>query len=79
MRVQSGWISTISYNSDEFLKKKLEELYIRHIISDYFYIWHYPEEDEKRGHFHVSVKVNQRIDTILEILFIIRILSTLSF
>ena len=63
MRVQSGWISTISYNSEEFLKSKLEDLYKRHIISDYFYIWHYPEEDEKKGHFHVLIKVNKRCDT----------------
>ena len=63
MRVQSGWISTISYNTEGFLKNKLEELYSKHWISDFMFIWHYPEEDEKKGHFHVLMKVNKRMDT----------------
>lgn len=63
MMVQSGWISTVSYNTEVFLQYKLEELFKAHIISDYMYIWHEPEEDETKGHFHVSMKVNKRSDT----------------
>lgn len=63
MRVQSGWIATISYNTEEFLKMRLNDLFERHIISDYIYIWHEPEEDEKRGHWHVVMKINKRSDT----------------
>lgn len=56
-------ISTISYNSEEFLKHQLCELIKSHKISDYMYIWHEPENDEKKGHFHLWIKPNTLIDT----------------
>ena len=39
-------ISTISYNSTEFLIDKLDDYMDRHIISYYMFIEHKPEEDE---------------------------------
>ena len=56
-------ISTISYNSAEFLKLKLRELYDRHLISNYMYIGHYKEEDESKDHWHLWIKPNHKIDT----------------
>lgn len=56
-------ISTISYNSEKWLKSRLEELYRNHTISDWIYIHHDAEEDEKKDHFHVWIEPNRKIDT----------------
>ena len=56
-------ISTISYCSKDFLIKKLNNLVKKHIISDYMMIWHFPEEDEKKGHWHIWIEPNGQIDT----------------
>lgn len=56
-------IATISYNSQEFLVSKLEELIRNHKISDYMFINHFPEEDEKKSHIHLWVKPNTLLDT----------------
>lgn len=55
-------ISTISYNSENFLKLKLEELVSNHKLADYKYIRHYAEEDEAKDHFHVLLIPNCVID-----------------
>ena len=56
--------STISYNSKEFLIKKLKELLEKHIISDYMLIFHFAEQDEaNKNHFHVWICPNKTIDT----------------
>lgn len=47
--------STISYNSKEHLIRVLDKLKDDRKISFYFLIWHRPEEDEKKGHFHLYV------------------------
>ena len=47
-------IATISYNTVSFLDGKLQELLKMHIISDYFYIFHYHEEDEGSGSINIS-------------------------
>lgn len=45
--------STISYNSPEFLKIKLDELVQRNVLAFYAFIKHYAEEDEKKDHIHL--------------------------
>lgn len=56
-------ISTISYNTQPFLELKLEELLGRSLISDYMYIYHKAEKDEKKNHIHLWIKPNKLIDT----------------
>ena len=56
-------ISTISYNSQEFLFQKLDELIRNHKISDYMFIFHKAEEDEKKDHVHLWIKPNTLLDT----------------
>ena len=56
-------ISTISYNSQEFLVSKLDELVRNHKISDYMFINHFAEEDEKKNHIHLWIKPNTLLDT----------------
>lgn len=56
-------VSTISYNSKEFLTGKLEELIRNHKISDYMAIFHYAEKDETKDHWHLLIKPNTLIDT----------------
>lgn len=56
-------ISTISYNSEEHLRFKLNELIKARKISDYMYIQHTAEEDEKKDHIHLWVKPNTLLDT----------------
>lgn len=54
-------ISTISYNTKEFLLEKLEELRAAHVIQYYLVIFHKGEEGDK-DHFHVYVVPNRRLD-----------------
>lgn len=56
-------ISTIGYQSRDFLYSKLTELYYNHTISDFMFIWHEPEEDEKKGHWHIWIQPNTQIDS----------------
>ena len=56
-------IATISYNSQEFLIMRLEELIKNHKICDYMFINHFAEEDEKKNHIHLWIKPNTLIDT----------------
>jgi len=56
-------ISTISYNSPEFLEAKLNELHRSHTISDWMYIKHKAEADERKDHIHLYVQPNKLIDT----------------
>ena len=57
-------ISTISYNSEDFLLLKLKELYNNRMISDYMYILHSPEDDELKFHIHLWIQPNKKIDTV---------------
>lgn len=59
-----GAISTISYNSFNFLKMKLEELKDDGKISDWMFIEHEPEEDERKKHKHLFIQPNTLIDTL---------------
>ena len=45
--------STISYNSESFLKSKLNELIENGILDFWAFIHHAPEEDESKAHKHV--------------------------
>ena len=56
-------IATISYNSQEFLVHQLEELIKKHKISDYMFINHFAEKDEKKNHIHLWIKPNTLLDT----------------
>lgn len=55
-------ISTISYNTEGFLKRKLDAMLEAHILTDYRYIHHKGENGDK-DHFHVLLYPNKRIDT----------------
>lgn len=56
-------IATISYNTETYLRNKLNELIDSHKISDYMFIYHYAEQDEKKDHIHLWIKPNTLIDT----------------
>lgn len=54
-------ISTISYNSEPFLKEHLDNWVGAHIIQAYQYIKHKGEDGDK-DHIHLRVEPNKRID-----------------
>ena len=54
-------ISTISYNSVEFLKMRLDEWYDRHIIQAYMFIEHIGEDGDK-NHIHLRIEPNKTLD-----------------
>lgn len=56
-------ISTISYNTQEFLVMQLNELVKNHKISDWVFINHFAEEDEKKNHIHLWIQPNRLLDT----------------
>lgn len=56
-------IATISYNTQDFLVLKLDELARNQKICDYMFINHFAEEDERKNHIHLWIKPNTLIDT----------------
>ena len=54
-------ISTISYNTESFLREKLEDWLNGHIIQSYQYICH-KGEDGGKDHIHLRIEPNKRID-----------------
>lgn len=56
-------ISTISYNTDEFLKAKIEYWKSVGFIEYGMWIRHDPEQDEKKSHCHVFLKPAKLIQT----------------
>lgn len=54
-------ISTISYNTEAFLKEKLDTWLKAHIIQAYMYIKHKGEDGDK-DHIHVYVEPNKKLD-----------------
>jgi len=56
-------IATISYNTQEFLIKQLDALVRNHKISDYMFINHFAESDERKSHIHLWIKPNTLLDT----------------
>lgn len=59
-------ISTISYNTEGYLKLTLDNLVKSKIISFWAYIYHKPEDDEcgKKNHFHVYVEPSKMLQTV---------------
>lgn len=55
--------STISYNSPDFLRVKLDELITRRAISFYAFIFHKKEEDEQKDHIHLHIIPNGSVNT----------------
>ena len=56
-------VSTISYNSDEFLTAKIEYWKRIGLIEYAMWIRHQPDEDNKKSHCHVFIKPAQLIQT----------------
>mgnify|MGYP004675502197 CR=1 FL=1 len=56
-------ISSVTWNTEEFLQKKLKELTDNHTISFWFYVFHLPESNEKKEHFHIYLEPDCRVDT----------------
>lgn len=62
--------ATISYNTDEFLKSKLDELFNKGIIEFYSFVYHYAEGEVENGvketkdHIHLFIVPAELIDTI---------------
>lgn len=54
-------ISTISYNSEAFLKEKLDGWVTAHIIQCYQYIKHKGEDGDK-DHIHLRIEPNKKLD-----------------
>lgn len=54
-------ISTISYNTEAFLKEKLDTWIKAHIIQAYQYIKHKGEDGDK-DHIHLRIEPNRRLD-----------------
>lgn len=56
-------IATISYNSPDFLRNKIEYWKQQGIIEYGMWIHHKPESDEKKAHYHVYLKPAKLIQT----------------
>lgn len=54
-------ISTISYNSEGFLREKLDTWIDAHLIQSYMYICHKGEDGDK-NHIHLRVEPNKSLD-----------------
>lgn len=54
-------ISTISYNTEAFLKEKLDKWVKAHKIQTYMYICHKGEDGDK-DHIHVRIEPNMKLD-----------------
>lgn len=55
--------STISYNSDDFLNNKLNDLINKRFISFFCFVNHYAEEEETKSHKHLFIIPNGQINT----------------
>lgn len=56
-------ISTISYNSPNFLRSKIEEWKKAGLIEFGMWIKHDPEQDEKKAHYHVFMRPAKLVQT----------------
>lgn len=56
-------ISSISWNSLQYLVDRLEELRKAHLIAFWVLIQHHAEDDEKKDHIHFYIEPNRSIDT----------------
>ena len=56
-------ISTISYNSEDFLELKLNGLVEEEKVSFWCFVKHLKEEDELKDHIHLFIQPNRILDT----------------
>ena len=56
-------ISTISYNTIDYLIMVLDQLYSDHVISYWQLIQHKAENDERKDHIHLFLVPNGQLDT----------------
>ena len=56
-------IATISYNTPEYLKLKLEELRKAGRLSEWYFIHHKAEADEKKDHIHLYAVPSKMLQT----------------
>ena len=56
-------ISSISWNSRNYLVDRLEELRKAHLIAFWVLVKHTAEEDEKKDHIHFYLEPNRSVDT----------------
>lgn len=49
-------LSTISFNTGDYLDAQLQRLYQNNILAMYIYIKHYPEKDTTKEHYHVYIQ-----------------------
>ena len=56
-------ISSVTWNTEEFLQKILNKLVDDHVIAFWFYVFHLPESNEKKEHFHLYLEPDCRVDT----------------
>lgn len=56
-------VSTISYNTEPFLKMKIEQWKSQGFIEFAMYIKHKAESNDKKDHFHVYLKPQKQIQT----------------
>ena len=56
-------ISFIGYNSEPFMRMLFDNLIRERKINFYAYIWHMPELDERKSHWHVYMEPNSKIST----------------
>ena len=56
-------ISTVSYNSKEYLEGVLNGLVKAHKVAFWAYVYHMAEEDENKDHIHLYIEPNVKLDT----------------
>lgn len=56
-------ISTVGYNTPDFLAATLSKLYESGLIEWAHYIQHTPEEDESKAHWHIVIQPSKALDT----------------
>lgn len=64
MAKTSSIISTISYNTVDFLKSKLDAFIYDEIIQYYEFIKHQADEDDKKSHIHLIIFPNKSLDLV---------------
>lgn len=55
-------ISTISYNTKDFLIANLTTLKEINLVSEFAFIRHQPEEDESKPHYHVYIELGNTVE-----------------
>lgn len=56
-------IAAISYNDPGYLRLKCEELRKAGRISEWYFVEHTPEEDEKKAHIHLYIQPSKMLQT----------------